>query len=349
MEDHSDAEEGYLYVLAVKDIDLPVSKIGRTARNPAVRCAEINQSSTGDFLWEVAHQLVVNDCRKLESLVHEKLSPLRQKRREFFNIHPDDAVCAIQSILLTAADVREVTITESRNEDTDAPGRITRPRNRSIRTNRDTIYAHLLDGFTEWLNVKGRPFGQLNKPYFGVSDGRDGVQWNLAVYPNEGTARVGVNLEGMEYRGWPIATLISSELKVPALLQVTPILKDPKSITLRFRRDAWQVISRPPILEEYLGGQEYRLSEITADVWRQILMEAITCLNKDRNYRGRGRQPVTLIKKSVPDAESTVMSVSPHLTIWTPIDPACESLEQLSSAIERLRPIHEWASKVSGE
>ena len=43
------------------------------------------------------------------------------------------------------------------------------------------------------LNVKGRPFGQLNKPHFGMSDGNRGVQWNLAVYADTGDIRLGVN------------------------------------------------------------------------------------------------------------------------------------------------------------
>lgn len=338
--------EGFLYVLGVRDIDLPVSKIGKTTRDPAVRCAEINQSATGDFLWEVVHHFSVSDCHRIESLVHKKLSPLRQRGREFFNISPGNAVRAIQSILLSEPGIREIVISEP--ESAGAPGRA-KPRMKTTYAIRDTIHAHLLDGFTQLLGVKGRPFGQLSRPYFGVSDGREGVQWNLAVYPREGRARVGVNLEGMEYRGWPIATLINSELQFPELLRLLPDLSSPESMTLRFTRDAWQVTSRPRILEEYLGGREYLLSEMTADLWRKILEEALGCLDKDRGYRGRAIQAVTRVRGDVPDDESTDMKVSPHLTISAHIDPSSDSLEQLSAAIERLRPIHKWASMVSGE
>jgi T5orf172 domain len=349
MENHSDAEEGYVYVLGVKDIDLPVSKIGRTARDPSVRCAEINKSSTGDFLWEVTHQIAVNDCRKLESIVHAKLLPLRQKRREFFNLHPDDAFVAIQSILGSAPDVKVVIVTEIQKEDSAVSRRSVPRHKQSARPSRDIIYAHLLDGFNELLNVKGRPFGQTNKPYFGISDDRDGVQWNLAISPDEGKARIGVNLEGKAYRGWPIARLIESELEVPALLQLVPHLRDPQNITLRFARDAWQVTSRPDIREGHLGGREFCLSELTEDLWHSILTEALGCLDKDRSYRGRGSQAVTLVRRAGAAAESRIMEVSPHLTIWTPIDPSRDSNEDLSSAIEHLKPVHEWASKVSGE
>lgn len=340
--------EGYLYILGVKEIDLPVSKIGKTTREPAVRCAEINQSSTGDFLWEVVHQIAVSDCHTLESLVHEKLAPLRQRGREFFNISPDKAIRAMRSILLSEPRTREVVIAEAKNEGADAPGR-PRRRIQTTYTSRDTMYAHLLDGFNRLLGVKGRPFGQLSRPYFGISDGREGVQWNLAVYPGEGTAQVGVNLEGMAYRGWPIVTLISSELETPALLQLVPNLDAPESITLRFTRDAWQVTARPRILEEYLGGREYRLSEVTTDLWRNLLEEALGCLDKDRGYRGRGLQAVTRVRGSVADTEPMEMRVSPHLTLWTPVDPSGDSLEGLAAAFERLRPIHMWASEVSGE
>ena len=85
--DHNDASdrEGYVYVLEVADIDLPVCKIGRTQRDPETRCAEINQqSTTGDFLWKVAHSVYVSDCTELETHIHRKLAPLRQKGREFF-------------------------------------------------------------------------------------------------------------------------------------------------------------------------------------------------------------------------------------------------------------------------
>jgi hypothetical protein len=345
MENHSDAGEGYVYVLGVKDIDLPVSKIGRTSRNPDARCAEINQSSTGDFIWEVAHQIAISDCRKLESLVHAKLLPLRQKRREFFNLYPDDAIRAIQSILELAPDVRLVTIiTEIQKEVSDVPRMNIRPHKRSAHPRNDPIYAHLLDGFNELLRVRGEPFGQLNKPLFGISDGRDGVQWNLAIRPNESIAEVGVNLEGKKYRGWPIATLIKSELEVPALLRLVPHLRDPQSITLRFARDAWQGAARPKILEEYLGGREFCLSELTADLWHNILTEALGCLNKDQNHRGRSKQTVTLLRVG-----RVIKEVTPHLTISTPIDPLLDSTEELSSAIDRLKPFHEWASKVSGE
>ena len=108
-----DKTNGYVYILGVKDIDLPVCKIGMTRRSPLDRCREINKSSTGDFIWEVANQIAVNDCRALESLVHKKLEPLRQKNREFFNINTDVAYTAMRSILDSQSEVIEVSLDES--------------------------------------------------------------------------------------------------------------------------------------------------------------------------------------------------------------------------------------------
>jgi len=340
-------KNGYVYVLGVKDINLPVCKIGRTSKDPIVRCAEINKSSTGDFLWQVEYQIAVSDCHKLESQVHAKLLPLRQKGREFFGIRPEDAAVAIEDILKMVPEVTLITIAEEPLESA-GPKLGKKVSQKADAGPKDLIYAHLLHGFTELLKVHGQPFGQTNKPYFGISDGREGVQWNLQVFTKEDKARLGVNLEGLKYYGWPIATLIQAELEAPQLLQLVPRLKDPESITLRFSRDAWQAAARLSIVEEHLGGREYRLPEITADLWRTILTEALGCLDKERNYLGRAQQEVTL-KSAGPQADKRTVSVSPHLTIWTAVDPSSGSLEDLSSAIERLMPIHQWASNLSGQ
>ena len=57
-----------------------------TLRTPNERCEEINKSSTGDFIWEVAYQIAVDDCKRLELLVHKKLESLRQKNANFLTL-----------------------------------------------------------------------------------------------------------------------------------------------------------------------------------------------------------------------------------------------------------------------
>jgi hypothetical protein len=64
---------GSIYVLEVKDFDLPVCKIGMTKKDPKVRCAEINRSSTGDFIWSVKHAVLVDGYVQFESLIHREL------------------------------------------------------------------------------------------------------------------------------------------------------------------------------------------------------------------------------------------------------------------------------------
>lgn len=338
--------QGYLYVLSVKDIELPVCKIGMTTRDPVTRCAEINKSSTGDFIWEVAHGIPVSDCQKLESLVHVKLAPLRQKRREFFNLYPEDAVRAIRSILDQQSEIVEIAVRDLRGLPDDGQKSVKRPKSATRRTD-DVEFVRLMDSFTELLEIKGRPFGQLNRPVFGISDGLEGVQWNLAIYPEDRIARVGVNLEGMQYDGWPISKFVLAELKAPTLPKLASNLLDPGRIIVRFVRDAWQVTSRPKIREEHLSGREIPVSEMDPLTWNATLIEALGCLNKDRNYQGRGRQEVTVVKNGGTTESKRTMDVSPHLNIWTTVCLADDQILNLRSAIERLAPVHKWVAERS--
>ncbi|WP_404988051.1 GIY-YIG nuclease family protein [Caballeronia sp. LZ043] len=152
-----DADEGYVYILGVADIDLPVSKIGRTAGDPFARCAEINRSSTGEFIWEVTHQLAVNDCRKFESLVHAKLFPFRQRRREFFNLHPDDAIVAVQSILTSSADLKEITIARSERVSAVSKGKVgvRKKLEGSSRNSESVTDAKVCNGISRCFRMKG--------------------------------------------------------------------------------------------------------------------------------------------------------------------------------------------------
>ena len=334
--------KGYVYILEVKDIDLPVCKIGMTTRSPYERCDEINNSSTGDFIWEVAHYIAVDNCRKLESLVHSKLTPLRQRNREFFNINAEDANKALNSIIDAQTEILKI----------DAEKIITkqeRPFNKNNRAKRkhdfnrvDTKYAELLQLFSTLLNVKGRPFGQLNKPGFGMSDGNNGVQWNISVSTDTGIIRLGVNLEGMKYRNWPISRFILSEINNPKIEEVSEKLNNADNITIRFSRDAWQVTARPTIVEKYLGGREYTFSEIRTDQWSSTLKEALGCLNKETNYCGRAKQTVTLENKPKNGEQTRVMEVSPHLRVWSPLSLSGNIQENIENKLAELQPVYNW-------
>ncbi len=340
--------KGYVYILEVKDIDLPVCKIGRTSRNPSERCAEINNSSTGDFLWEVAYAIAVDDCKALESFIHRKLAPLRQKRREFFNLNVDDAYKAVRSIIGSQSIVTEIPAKEIIDASSANTGTTTTKKTRSKQFRKiDSQYTEVLQSFTSSLNIKGRPFGQLNKPVFGMSDGNEGVQWNIAVFTDADLIRVGVNLEGQQYVNWPITAFILSELENPSIETIAARLDDPDSVYVRFVRDAWQVQSRPNIVERYLHGEELPIREIDSTLWKCMLTEGLGCLSESKGYRGRNKQSVTLANQPKNGPRTRSMWVSPHLTIWTPINFSGDIGANLETGISRLQPVHEWISSAS--
>lgn len=334
---------GYVYILEVKDIDLPVCKIGRTSRNPYDRCEEINNSSTGDFIWNVAFQVAVDDCKKLESLVHKKLQPLRQKKREFFNINSEVAYKALLSIMDNQSEIKKIIIEDSNNSKENFL-KTEKKKTKRINTFRkiDSKYTELLQYFTSILRVKGRPFGQLNKPGFGMSDGNEGVQWNIVISTDDENVHLGVNLEGMKYSNWPIANLILSELEKPTIKELKTKLENLKSIFIQFKRDAWQVTSRPDIVEKYFCGREFSLLEMDSKLWISILEEALTCLNEKQQYRGRNKQTVTLAKKPRNGEQIRIMDVSPHLAIRTQIDLSGDTELNLRRGILQLEPVYKW-------
>jgi len=341
MEELANDNTGYVYVLEVKDIDLPVCKIGMTTRTPYERCEEINNSSTGDFIWSVAHYIAVDDCKKLESLVHSKLAPLRQKGREFFNINADDANTAMISIFDGQTEIKKVNDEEIKHNSKLEPDKKIKKRRHSFKRI-DSEYAELLQLFSSLLNVKGRPFGQLNRPTFGISDGNEGVQWNLSVNTETEEIRLGVNLEGSAKTGrWLIAPFI---LNKPRIDKIKLKIAHPENLTLRFSRDAWQGASRLNIKEKFIGGREFPLSEIDQNIWSSILAEALTCLDEGKNYRGRKRnQPVTLES----DGRELLKDISPHLTIWSFLSLEGDIEENIKYKISELLPVYNWVVTAS--
>jgi hypothetical protein len=210
----------------------------------------------------------------------------------------------------------------------------------------DSEYTELLQTFTSLLNVKGRPFGQLNKPGFGMSDGSEGVQWNLNVSTDTGAIRLGVNLEGMKYRNWPISKFIQSEINNPRFNEVAKKLRESNEVFIRFVRDAWQVTARPSIIEKYIGGKEFTFSESNSGQWSKTLKEALSCLNKEANYYGRAKQKITLESKQRNGEQVRIMEVSPHLTIWTPLSLNGNIQENIERKFVELQPVYDWVKSV---
>jgi hypothetical protein len=218
-----------------------------------------------------------------------------------------------------------------------------RPTNRKF----DPKYAEILQSFTSLLGIKGSPFGQLWEPLFGISDGNEGVQWNLAILTDSEEIHLGVNLEGMKYLSWPIRSFILSELKKPNIVKLKIESEQPERIFIQFMRNAWQVTARPAIVERYIGGRIIPLSEMDSEHWNSLLTEALGCLDEDRQYLGRKRQPVTFLNKQKNSEQTKMMEVSPHLTIWTPINLSGDIESNLKNGIELLKPVYEWVANIN--
>lgn len=323
------AEKGYVYILEVKDLTLPVCKIGMTRRFPIERCAEINKSSTGDFLWAVSSWVIVEDPGALESLVHRALGDFRQKGREFFGLPPDEAYAALKGVIVANA------ITELADE----PTHEAEPNLKPLRYRKsDLLYAELFEAFAFQLGVKARPFGQTQRPVFGVSDGNQGVQYSLAVFQHTKEIRLGVNLEGMAYGGkWPIAQFLLNEQRQSTI----DTLPRCDQVFIGLSRDAWQLASRPSIAEESITPDSgISCTELTSASWSDFVDTSLSCLDAARQYQGRSRQMVTRLSSQA----RSMMEVSPHLTIWTPIPAESNGL---SDGFERLKPFHDWVRKRS--
>ena len=116
-------------------------------------------------------------------------------------------------------------------------------------------YRLLREAFVEVIRPANlQPFGSPARRELGLSDGNDGVQWNAGI---EGkiteplTAWLGVNLEGKQYRDWPISLLIRRELKDPKLISLRADLRQPEEIVVHWWRDAWGPGgSRVPVFKE---------------------------------------------------------------------------------------------------
>lgn len=179
---------------------------------------------------------------------------------------------------------------------------------------------------------------------FGFCDGTQGVQWSTWINYQEGRTRLGVNLEGMKYIDWPIATLILRELEEPMVFEAIKELKNPAAISLRFTRDAWQASARLNIRELHLGKSPLPLNKLSADLWGAMLSGALDCLDSHRGYRGRNRVEVTL------NSTGQVVEkwVSPHLNfnivLWGKKAPTRKSEVRkiLTTARAELSPLYDF-------
>lgn len=192
--------------------------------------------------------------------------------------------------------------------------------------------------FIRVFGAAHRAFGNRARRIGGLSDGREGVQWNVGYNPDTGEAWVGVNLEGVQYRDWPVARLIQRELQSPTLPSVIRHLENTDSVVVHWRRDYWQAASRPPIEEKDIAPTPILAGKLTEDLWRQALEEAAGCLDATKTAGRRATREVTLSVSK----QRVTGPVSPHLTIRVPSAAPYDWELYFSRAKAQLQPFYDW-------
>ena len=189
---------------------------------------------------------------------------------------------------------------------------------------------------------KSRPFGGRRQGYRGASDDVSGVQWNTWLFAT-GEAYCAVNLEGLAYDGWPIARFIERELERPRLFDVRGRVSAPQLVEVVWYRDAWQIVSRPPIDEKHIGLSPRALSEVSHEAWQDALREAYDCLDAGKRHRGRARQTVTLTTTR----RQVEKEVSPHLQFRQQLTPGADAgwADALRVARQNLQPLYDWVTE----
>ena len=201
--------------------------------------------------------------------------------------------------------------------------------------------------FQDFFKVIPRPFGQNAGKRVGASDGNHGVQWNISIDHESGVTYLGVNLEGMKYKNWPITNFLLAEKQDAELSAFTDIFAA-EEITVNLKRDAWQAAARPPIEEKLIDGSGSKLKSLSSSQWSEMLKAALECLNPVVDYKGRGRMEVTLVKSG----KKVIREISPHLTfqilVWEK-QPATidEAVQLISTAYDKLLPLYDWVESKS--
>jgi hypothetical protein len=197
----------------------------------------------------------------------------------------------------------------------------------------------LRKAFIQVFGDRCRPFGNRALPRGGLSDGNEGVQWNAGYNPDTREAWVGVNLEGVQYRDWPVARLIQRELQTPTLPNVIRQLQNTDTVVVHWRRDYWQAASRPPIEEKDIAPTPIPAGHLTEDLWRKALEGAAGCLDPTKTWGGRATQEVTLSASK----KRVTGPVSPHLTILVASQAPYDWELYFSRAKAQLQPFYDWA------
>ena len=195
----------------------------------------------------------------------------------------------------------------------------------------------LMSCFREVFECRGKEFGRRSGRVVGLSDDNDGVQWHAPYYVREGAAWLGVNLEGKEYEGWPVARFIERELSRPLLLtRYRRRVPSPERVMVRWTREAWQAGYRIAIKDPDIAPTPIALDRLDARGWADGLRGARGCLDPERGRRGRRKVMVTLGASE----RRVLKQVVPHLVFRTEL--ATISLRAMREAKDNLEPLHEF-------
>jgi hypothetical protein len=209
---------------------------------------------------------------------------------------------------------------------------------------RKTAADMLIETFLRVIKPLGkRPFGSLSLGLIGLSDDNQGVQWNGWVEFEEMSALLSANLEGLRYKNWPCADYILRELKEPQLFDVMDEISSLGEIEMVWWRDAWQSSGRiPRFAEQDIAA--LHLDSLTKTRYREILREALACLDAAKQHRGRANQTITL-----KDGRKVDRFVSPHFQFRVRLWSGSPSLEErdalLAAGRDVLRPIYDFMLK----
>ena len=196
--------------------------------------------------------------------------------------------------------------------------------------------------FLDLFECDGQRFGSPSLGVLGISDGFEGVQWNVWYSQRKETAWLGVNLEGKRYDDWPVARLVEREIAHPLLLTEYRVrVARPEEVTVSWKRDAWQVGSRIRIMESEsrIPPTPIALDLLDCAGWTSALGCARECLDSKRKYRGRRRTKVTLRRSG----QTVERDVSPHLQFKTRLNESTPHAMQ--RAKDNLEALHEWGTR----
>jgi hypothetical protein len=95
----NESAKGYVYIL-INPAFTGFLKIGKTTKSPEERASRISARSGVPAPYAVAWKALVNDCHKVERLIHQELAHTRSRTdREFFVVPLSEAIATASSVV----------------------------------------------------------------------------------------------------------------------------------------------------------------------------------------------------------------------------------------------------------